>query len=347
MRLDDTRMAVINEREKLARRDSPTDDRHHESFLPVSNPSDSHSIIPEMLEHTFVPHSSLADKLARVRAALGPADYDDHGILLYEGDARNLLHLLPKGSIGLTVTSPPYNIGKEYETRREVDEYIDWCSRWIAQIYEATTSSGAFWLNLGYFELPDRARAIPIPYLLWDRVPFYLVQEIVWNYGAGVAARRAYSPRNEKFLWYARDPGDFYFDLDAVRDPNIKYPNQFKNGKRKVNLAGKNPTDVWSFPKVTSGKNRSSQERTPHPAQFPIAVIDRIIKGSSPPADLVLDPFMGSGTTAEAAMRLGRPVVGFELNSRYVEIAAQRLDAAAAALAAERAQLRLTADIAQ
>ncbi len=253
--------------------------------------------------------------------------------MLYQGDCVNLLEDLPSGLVDLTVTSPPYNIGKEYEARLGVEEYLDWCERWISGVYSATACGGAFWLNLGYMPLPTRARAIPIPYLLWDRVPFYLIQEIVWHYGAGVAARRAYSPRNEKFLWYARDENDFYFDLDAVRDPNIKYPNQFKNGKRKVNLAGKNPSDVWIFPKVTSGKNRSSRERTPHPAQFPIAVIERIIKGGSPSKALVLDPFMGSGTTAEAALTLGRPVVGIELNPDYIEIAIERLERAAAAIA--------------
>jgi len=268
--------------------------------------------------------------LARIRSALGPPAYERDKVLLYHGDCLKLLPLLPPDSIDLTVTSPPYNIGKEYESRREVAEYIDWCAEWIAELYRVAAPTGAFWLNLGYLSLPGRARAVPIPYLLWDRVPFYLVQEVVWQYGAGVAARRAYSPRNEKFLWYVRDPASVYFDLDAVRDPNIKYPNQFKNGKRKVNLAGKNPGDVWSFPKVTSGRNRSSPERTPHPAQFPLAVIERIIKGSSPTDAIVLDPFMGSGSTAEAAMKLGRPALGFELNPAYIEIAARRLDAVAA-----------------
>jgi len=281
------------------------------------------------------------DRLSRVREALGTPAYDRNGVLLYQGDCVDLLTKLPSGVIDLTVTSPPYNIGKEYESPRMAGEYLDWCAHWIAHLYEVAAPSGAFWLNLGYFSLPGRARAIPIPYLLWDRIPFFLIQEIVWHYGAGVAARLAYSPRNEKFLWYARNPDDFYFDLDAVRDPNIKYPNQFKNGKRKVNLAGKNPTDVWSFPKVTSGRDRSSKERTPHPAQFPLAVIDRIIKGGSPKSALVMDPFIGSGTTAEAAMRLGRQVVGFELNAGYVEIAAKRLDAAAAEIQASRAQLSL------
>lgn len=274
-----------------------------------------------------------SSRLDEVRAALGEPAYDRHGVVLYEGDCLDLLEKLPPGLVDLTVTSPPYNIGKEYEARLGVEEYLDWCERWISGVYRATAPNGAFWLNLGYMAVPTRARAIPIPYLLWDRVPFYLVQEIVWHYGAGVAARRAYSPRNEKFLWYARDENDFYFDLDAVRDPNIKYPNQFKNGRRKVNLAGKNPSDVWTFPKVTSGKNRSSRERTRHPAQFPSAVIERIVKGGSPSEALVLDPFMGSGTTAEVALGLGRPVVGIELNPDYLEIAISRLEKAAETIA--------------
>lgn len=269
------------------------------------------------------------DFLWTIRDALGKPAYDRHNVLLYEGDCLDLLRRIPPEIIDLTVTSPPYNIGKEYEAKRDVAEYIDWCADWIAELYRVATLDGACWLNLGYLSIAEKARAIPIPYLLWDRIPFYLVQEVVWQYGAGVAAKLAYSPRNEKFLWYARSQNSFYFDLDAVRDPNIKYPNQFKNGKRKVNLAGKNPGDVWSFPKVTSGRNRSSAERTSHPAQFPIAVIDRIVKGCSSGDALVLDPFMGSGTTAEAAMRLGRPVVGIELNPAYIDIAAQRLDNAA------------------
>jgi adenine-specific DNA-methyltransferase len=287
--------------------------------------------------------SSSHDPLAVVRDALGTPAYDRHNVLLYHADCLELLEHSPADIFDLTVTSPPYNIGKGYEAKREVVEYIDWCAAWIAEVYRVAASDGAFWLNLGYLSVPDTARAIPIPYLLWDRVPFFLVQEVVWQYGAGVAAKLAYSPRNEKFLWYVRNKNAVYFDLDAVRDPNIKYPNQFKNGKRKVNLAGKNPGDVWSFPKVTSGRNRSSPERTPHPAQFPVAVIERIVKGGSRPGALVLDPFMGSGTTAEVAMRLGRPVVGIELNAEYVAIAAQRLDRVADTLAAERARISLRA----
>lgn len=264
---------------------------------------------------------------ATILEALGAPDVHRPGVMLYQCDCAEAIGRLPEGLVNLVVTSPPYNIGKEYETIKEVNEYIDWCSRWINAVYRATTSNGAFWLNVGYLSIPGRAKALPIPYLLWDRVPFFLIQEIVWHYGAGVASRKSFSPRNEKFLWYVKDAERYTFNLDDVRDPNVKYPHQKKNGKLKCNPIGKNPTDVWEFPKVTSGADRASAERTSHPAQFPVAVIDRIVRACTNPLDLVLDPFIGSGTTAEVALSTGRVVLGFEVESRYIDIARRRIDA--------------------
>lgn len=267
------------------------------------------------------------DRLTAVTNALGPPAYCTDNVALYHGDALELLSSLPLSTIDLAVTSPPYNIGKPYENRLDLDDYVDWCEQWIRQIHAATTAVGAFWLNVGYLQVPGKAKALPIPYLLWNRVDFFLVQEVVWHYGAGVASRRSFSPRNEKFLWFVKDEESYVFDLDAVRDPNVKYPNQKKNGRLKCNPLGKNPTDVWAFPKVTSGANRSARERTSHPAQFPLVVVDRIVKACSRPGDLVLDPFVGSGTTAEAALRCGRTVVGFEIRRDYIEIARRRVEA--------------------
>jgi adenine-specific DNA-methyltransferase len=232
---------------------------------------------------------------------------------------------LPASLIDLTVTSPPYNIGKDYEDPRPVEEYVEWSARWLAEIYRLTSSQGAFWLNLGYVALPGRARAIPLPYLLWERCPFFLVQEVIWNYGAGVAARRSLSPRNEKFLWYVKDAEKYTFNLDEIRDPDVKYPNQKKRGKLRCNTIGKNPSDVWQIAKVTSGTDRASPERAPHPAQFPLDLVTRIIRGFSRPDDLVLDPFMGSGTTAEACLREGREVIGFEIRADYCQVIGGRL----------------------
>jgi adenine-specific DNA-methyltransferase len=227
--------------------------------------------------------------------------------------------------LNLTVTSPPYNISKEYETNMPLEEYIEWSKNWMKCIYDITDSNGSFWLNLGYFEVEKKGKAVPISYLLWDKSEFYMMQEVVWNYGAGVACKNYFSPRNEKFLWFVKDKTNYTFNLDDVRDPDVKYPNQKKNGKLRVNPLGKNPSDVWQIPKVTSGAGRASKERTPHPAQFPEAVIERVILASSNEGDWVLDPFMGSGTTAAVCARLNRKCLGFEINKDYCEIIANRL----------------------
>lgn len=266
--------------------------------------------------------------LTQIREALGRPYYQNSNCLIYNMDCLDAMQLLSDECMHLTVTSPPYNIGKEYETPMSLDLFLTWCQRWIAEVYRLTEPKGTFWLNLGYVQLPTRAKAIPLPYLLWEKIPFYLIQEVVWNYGAGVAGRNFFSPRNEKFLWYVKNETQYTFNLDDVRDPNVKYPKQKKNGKIKVNPLGKNPTDVWQFPKVTSGKNRASKERTAHPAQFPIAIIDRIIKASSNKGDLIIDPFIGSGTTAIVAQNLQRFAVGFELREDYCEIAAARIERA-------------------
>ena len=174
-------------------------------------------------------------QLNRFRAALGRPAYEDEGLLLYQGDSDSeVMDRFPPATIPLTVTSPPYNIGKEYETVNALEDYIDWTEAWTTKVHRLTAPTGAFWLNLGYLSIPDRAKAIPIPYLVWGRVPFFLIQEIVWNYGAGVAGRHFFSPRNEKFLWYVKDQENYTFNLDDIRDPDVKYPNQKKNGKLKM-----------------------------------------------------------------------------------------------------------------
>ena len=261
-----------------------------------------------------------------ILSILGKPYFQGHNCSIYNMDCLEAMRRLPNELIKLTVTSPPYNIGKEYEEPLLLEDYLGWCEQWIAEVYRITSPNSAFWLNLGYMPIPGRAKAMPIPYLLWDKNPFYLIQEVVWNYGAGVAGRKFFSPRNEKFLWYVKDADNYVFNLDDVRDPNVKYPNQKKNGKLKNNPNGKNPTDVWQFPKVTSGKNRASKERTSHPSQFPEVVVERIIKASSNQGDLVLDPFMGSGTIASVALYLQRPVLGFEIHEQYCELIANRLE---------------------
>ncbi len=265
--------------------------------------------------------------MEEIKKLLGKPYYFKDNILLYKGDSLKILKSLNnKKLIDATITSPPYNIGKEYEKNLPHEEYLNWSENWIKLVHNVSKDNASFWLNLGYYSIENKAKAIPIIYQLWDKIPFYLIQEIVWNYGAGVAAKNSFSPRNEKFLWYVKNSKDYQFYLDKVRDPNVKYPNQKKNGKIKVNPLGKNPSDVWYIPKVTSGKNRSSKERTPHPAQFPIELINRIMVSVTKKNQLVLDPFLGSGTTAVSARLYDRKFLGIEIEEKYLKIAVNRIE---------------------
>ena len=265
-------------------------------------------------------------KIIQIKKLIEKPFFESQNVLLYKMDCIEFMQKLDKPIFDLTITSPPYNIGKEYEKKVKFDQYLNWSKSWMIKLFDVTKKNGMFWLNLGYFKVPAKGCAVPIPYLLWDKSPFYFLQEIVWHYGAGVAAKKLFSPRNEKFLWYVKNPKKYLFNLDSIRDKNVKYPHQKKNGVLKVNPNGKNPTNVWIVPKVTSGNGRSSRERTPHPAQFPIQIIERIIKSCSRKNNILFDPFMGSGTVAVSALQNDRCVVGCEIKSKYLNIAKKRIE---------------------
>ena len=261
-------------------------------------------------------------ELLDFKKLLGEPYYENEYGQIYNMDCVEALNKLEGMCFNTTITSPPYNIGKAYESIMPVDEYIGWLSKIITLIYDKTFPNGNFLLNVGYLQIENIGRAIPIPYLLWDKVPFYLNQEIVWNYGAGVPAKKYLCPRNEKILWYVKDSNNFIFNLDPIRDPDVKYPNSKKNGRLRCNSIGKNPSDVWQIAKVTTGAGRASKERTEHPAQFPEDLIT-IIKPNS--NDIILDPFIGSGTVGAVAIEHDRRFIGFEIKEEYCEIAKKRL----------------------
>jgi adenine-specific DNA-methyltransferase len=243
---------------------------------------------------------------------------------IWDGDCLDRFSAIESGSVALVLTSPPYNIGKPYEHRLPIDEFVGWCRQWLSEVGRVLTPNGAAWINLGFTDVPDRGKAVPLPYLLWPYLGLYLLQEVVWRYDNGVACRRLLSPRNEKLLWLVQDPSSYQFDLDAIRDRDVRYPLQSKNGKPRCNPLGKNPSDVWHIRKVTAG--RASQERTPHPAQMPLELAERIILACSKPNDLVLDPFAGSGTTVLAAVRHNRRAIGIEKHLEYADYARRRLE---------------------
>ena len=266
-------------------------------------------------------------ELDDIKRILGNPFHETEFGLLYNMDCELALkRLRSQELIDCTITSPPYNIGKEYESVLPHEQYVDW----LVDIFDLTQcitkKDGSLLLNVGYLSIENVGHAIPITYLLWNRINMFLQQEIIWNYGAGVSAKKYLSPRNEKILWYVKDKDNYTFNLDEIRDPDVKYPNQKKNGKLRCNTLGKNPSDVWQIAKVTSGTNRSSKERTSHPAQFPEDLITRLIKGFTNLGDVILDPFMGSGTVADVAIKNKRKYLGFEILPQYCDIAKARIE---------------------
>ncbi len=294
-----------------------------------NNDFGSFEVLNELGKPNFSINNIFIDKFDNTKQilkdVLGDPYYSDKNCVLYCVDTLEVQSRIQDSFANVIVTSPPYNIGKEYESIKPVNDYIKWSAKWINESSKLLNNDGSLLLNVGYVPIDEIARAIPIPYLLWDKIPLYLNQEIVWNYTAGVACKHYLSPRNEKILWYVKDKDNYTFNLNAIRDKNVKYPNSKKNGKLRTNTLGKNPSDVWEIAKVTTGENRSSLERTSHPCQFPVDLVNRIILGFSNIGDIIYDPFLGSGTTFESCIKNQRFGVGFEIRKDYCDITVNRV----------------------
>jgi adenine-specific DNA-methyltransferase len=232
----------------------------------------------------------------------------------------------------LIVTSPPYNIGKEYEDVTTLDAYIEWQKRIIGKCVEHLSRSGSICWQVGNFiqkgKTAKETSIVPLDIPLFDvfqSLGLKLRNRIVWRFGHGLHCKHRFSGRYETILWFTKSD-DYHFDLDAVRVPS-KYPGKkhFKGprvGELSGNPLGKNPEDVWDIPNV----KHNHPEKTPHPCQFPVELATRFIRCLSPVGGTVMDPFMGSGSTGVACVKEGRSFVGIELDEGYVDIARQRIE---------------------
>lgn len=240
-----------------------------------------------------------------------------------QGDCVEIMRAMPSGQVNLVVTSPPYNIHKEYEKKLSLDEYEVSVKRWFSEIPRLLTANGAAWINVGY-TTPTTKTTLPLTYLYYPilrEMGLHFIQEVVWRYSGGMAAKHRFSPRSERWQWWVKNPKRYHFDLDAIREQPIGFD-------ARNNPLGKNPGCVWDFKTVVGGRGASS-EKTEHPCQFPRAMIERIIRACSSPGNLVLDPFGGSGTTAIAASGTGRGFISIEKLPKYHRLAVARFDRAA------------------
>lgn len=256
-------------------------------------------------------------------------------VILHEGDCLDLLPQIPDRFVKLVVTSPPYNLGKPYENRLNMDIYLEQQRKVIEQCVRVLDDRGSICWQVGNYV--ENGEIIPLDialYPIFASLGLHLRNRIVWHFGHGLHASRRFSGRYEVILWFTKG-NDYTFNLDAVRVPQ-KYPNKkyFKGPKRgelSGNPLGKNPSDVWEIPNVKA----NHVEKTIHPCQFPVELIERLVLALTDSGDWVLDPFMGVGTTAIAALMHERRAIGAELMSEYVVIAKERIRAA------ERGTLRI------
>lgn len=246
-------------------------------------------------------------------------------IVLYPGDCLELLKSIPDGSIQLVVTSPPYNLGKEYEKRLRLDTYLEQQERVIRECVRLLASCGSICWQVGNYV--DRGAVIPLDTLLYPifaDLGLRLRNRIIWHFEHGLHCSRRFSGRYETIIWFTKSD-NYTFHLDPVRVPQ-KYPGKkyFKGpraGQYSSNPLGKNPGDVWIIPNVKS----NHVEKTEHPCQFPVELVERLVLALSDVGDWVLDPFAGVGTTLIAAIRHGRRGVGAEIVEKYVRIAEDRI----------------------
>lgn len=254
------------------------------------------------------------------------ASFDpDAEVVIHPGDCLDLLADIPSESIDLVVTSPPYNLGKAYETRLDLDVYLEQQRRVVEECIRVLKPTGSVCWQVGNYVKDGQVLPLDIKlYPLFEACGVQLRNRIVWHFGHGLHASRRFSGRYEVVLWFTKSK-DYYFDLDPVRVPQ-KYPDKkyFKGprrGQRSGNPLGKNPSDIWEIPNVKA----NHVEKTDHPCQFPVELIERLVLSLTPERGVVLDPFLGVGTTAIAALMHGRQALGAEIEPYYVEIAKERL----------------------
>lgn len=245
---------------------------------------------------------------------------------IHLGDCRDLLAGLPNESVDLVVSSPPYNLGKEYEPRRALEDYLKEQRTILAECVRVLKSTGSIFWQVGAFS--HRGRLVPLDirfFPILEDLGMIPRNRIAWIRQHGLHGRRRFSCRYETILWFTKSD-DYLFDLDSIRVPqkykNKKYHTGAKRGQLSCHPAGKNPGDIWAFRNV----KHNHEERTIHPCQFPEDLVARIVLCSTQPGAVVLDPFMGVGTVAVVAAELGRQFIGAELDPRYHQVSLRRLD---------------------
>ena len=255
-----------------------------------------------------------------------------------KGDSAETLRAIPDGSVKLIITSPPYNLNKAYEDKLGLQEYFAKIEPVIKERMRVLAPDGSLCWQVGNYV--DKGEVFPLDMYFY---PYFkdhglkLRNRVIWHFDHGLHAKNRLSGRYETLLWFTKGD-DYIFNLDPIRVPS-KYPGKrnykpgVNYGKPSGNPLGKNPSDIWKIlerdweyllwdiPNVKA----NHPEKTLHPCQFPIELVERCVLAFTNEEDWVLDPFSGVGSSMLAALKLGRRAIGCEKESEYIRLAKDRV----------------------
>jgi adenine-specific DNA-methyltransferase len=258
-------------------------------------------------------------------------------IVVCQDDSLQQLKKLPDNTFKLVVSSPPYNIGKEYEKQTSLDDYLNWQTDIIRELHRITANNGSIVWQVGNFI--DKGEVFPLDmyfYPIFKALGMQLRNRIVWHFEHGLHSSKRFSGRYEVLLWFTKSD-DYIFNLDPVRVPS-KYPGKRhykgeKKGQLSGNPLGKNPSDYWTLiseewetgmmeiPNVKA----NHPEKTVHPCQFPVELVERCVLALTNEDDWVLDPFGGVGSSLIAAIKHQRRAMSIDKDESYISITKLRV----------------------
>jgi len=254
------------------------------------------------------------------------------------GDCLKVLKKYDDEKFDLIITSPPYNIGKSYETKTSIEEYLETQEEIITELIRVLSDQGSICWQVGNYV--DKGEIFPLDiyyYQIFKKLGLKLRNRIIWHFGHGLHASNRFSGRYETILWFTKSD-DYIFNLDDVRVP-AKYPGKRhfkgpKKGQLSGNPKGKNPSDIWeivvrdwenelwNIPNVKS----NHPEKTSHPCQYPIELVERCVLALTNKKSWVLDPFNGVGSAVLASLKNNRNAVGIDRDNEYCKIAKERIE---------------------
>lgn len=270
----------------------------------------------------------------------------DDGLRLIQADVSRALDHVDDETVQLVMTSPPYNLRKIYERDKamSLEEYIAWLTPVVEKICKKVALGGSVCWQVGNFVRDGEV--FPLDYYFYGMFlsqGFKLRNRIIWKFNFGLHANKRMSGRYETLLWFTRSD-DYLFNLDPIRVPQL-YPGkrhsakkgEVKAGKPSGNPLGKNPSDFWTFSADNCFRENpvweipnvkaSHPEQTMHPCQFPHELAERCVLAFSNAGDFVLDPFVGAGTSAIAAIKAGRVAIGIDRSADYIGLTYERVKA--------------------